>query len=126
MLRLGGAVIHMRKNMEALSRVIFLTGDSGDKKALIEQMADIPAKEPFGDAAIAFLNDLSKELMSSKEARLYSDVITFAFWIRKGAVWKLKERFWTDRLTLGVGVVFHIAPSNVPYVCHIGQPPHTA
>ncbi len=104
----------MRKNMEALSRVIFLTGDSGDKKALIEQMADIPAKEPFGDAAIAFLNDLSKELMSSKEARLYSDVITFAFWIRKGAVWKLKERFWTDRLTLGVGVVFHIAPSNVP------------
>ena len=46
----------------------------------------------------------------------FSVVVTFAFWIRKASVLKLKERFekHNNSIRLGKGVVFHIAPSNVP------------
>lgn len=52
--------------------------------------------------------------MSNKNAKTYSDVVTFGFWIRKGSVLKLKERFEKiDEIYLGKGVAFHIALSNV-------------
>ena len=44
-----------------------------------------------------------------------SDVLSFAFWCRKGNIQKLKEQWGGEgEHRLGKGVVFHIAPSNVP------------
>lgn len=73
------------------------------------------AMPPFDDAVVNFLNDVSRILMKDPRSKAYSDVVTFGFWIRKGAVLKLKERFEEKNgLHLGKGVVFHVAPSNVP------------
>lgn len=80
------------------------------------KLPSVPAKEPFAEDTIDFLNDVSKTLMKAPGSRAYSDVITLAFWIRKASTTKLKERFIPEDgdIHLGRGVVFHIAPSNVP------------
>lgn len=99
-------------NPEVLGRVSFLTGNA----SLAETLPLTPAKKPFDDSIVEFLNDLSRVLMSDRDSKAYSDVVTFAFWIRKASVLKLKERFEAKEpaLHLGKGVAFHIAPSNVP------------
>ena len=99
-------------NHDVLSGVSFLTGSAGIAQAL----PDVPALMPFDDKIVEFLNDVSKDLLSTSRSKAFSDVVTFAFWIRKASVLKLKERFQAkdDALHLGRGVVFHIAPSNVP------------
>ena len=101
----------MQLNSEVLNRVTYLTGSAD----IAEKLPLVRAKVPFEDSIIDFLNDVSKELMSDKNAKAFSDVITFGFWIRKGSVLKLKERFGNDNAVhLGKGVAFHVAPSNVP------------
>ncbi|MBQ3626676.1 MAG: hypothetical protein II948_08045, partial [Synergistaceae bacterium] len=94
-----------------LNKIKFLTGNA---ESLVN-INKIFAKEPFNDEIINFLNDLSQSLILNREAKNYSDVVTFAFWIRKSSSLKLKERFYDkNNLSLGKGVVFHVAPSNVP------------
>lgn len=95
-----------------LEKVTYLTGSAD----IAERLTTVPAKVPFDDSIISFLNDVSKELMSRREAKAYSDIVTFAFWIRKSSVAGLKERFEKrdGYKHLGKGIVFHIAPSNVP------------
>ena len=114
MQRLGGAVILMQKNLnlDVLDRVSFLTGS----KEIFESTVDAPSKKPFADDILEFLNDVSKEIMTNRNARAFSDVITFGFWIRKASLQALKERFVAknQEMVLGKGLIFHIAPSNVP------------
>lgn len=102
----------MLQNSDVLNRVSYLIGSP----QRTVQLSTIPAKVPFDEAIIDFLNDVSKVLMGNRDLRLYSDIITYAFWIRKASVLKLKERFERKdgMLRLGKGVAFHIAPSNVP------------
>lgn len=101
----------MQRNSDILNRVTYLVGSAD----LAGRLSYIPAKIPFDKDAVDFLNDVSRELIADKEAKAYSDVITFGFWIRKSSVMKLKERFVKkEGLYLGKGVIFHIAPSNVP------------
>lgn len=69
---------------------------------------------PFADEVLEFLSVLSTSLLKDKESRLYPDVITFSFFCRKGNLKKLKDQYAGDSLKLGRGIVFHIAPSNVP------------
>lgn len=97
---------------EVLNRVTYLTGSAD----VASMLPTVPAKVPFDEQIVEFLNDVSKTLMSNRAAKAYSDVITFAFWIRKSSVLRLKERFDRNNgaLRLGKGVAFHIAPSNVP------------
>lgn len=111
MLKLGGAAILMQQNFDVLNRVTFITGSAD----LVVKCSEIRARVPFDEDVIEFLNEVSKELMSNKNSKNYSDVITFGFWIRKASVIKLKERFENEQgLRLGKGIAFHIAPSNVP------------
>lgn len=101
----------MQLNSDMLNRITFLTGSAD----IAAKLPDTRAKIPFEDSIIEFLNEVSKVLMSDKNAKAYSDVVTFGFWIRKGSVLKLKERFEKkEGVHLGKGVAFHIAPSNVP------------
>jgi hypothetical protein len=70
---------------------------------------------PFSDEIIDLLNALSGSLLKDRESRLYPDVITFAFFCRKANLQKLKSEYThPNQLRLGRGVLFHIAPSNVP------------
>lgn len=70
---------------------------------------------PFSDNVVNCLNDLSKELLKDRESRMYPDVVTFAFFCRKSNLIQLKERYVdANVIRLGRGLIFHIAPSNVP------------
>lgn len=100
----------MQLNSEVLNGVTYLTGSAD----IIKKLITVPALVPFTDTIVDFLNDVSREVMQDSRSKAYSDIITFAFWIRKGSVLKLKERFNRAGFYLGKGVAFHIAPSNVP------------
>jgi hypothetical protein len=69
---------------------------------------------PFCDEVLAFLQKLSTTLLKDSEAKIYPDVISFAFWCRTGSLRGMKENHRSQLLRLGRGIVFHIAPSNVP------------
>ena len=71
-----------------------------------------PALTPFSEEVMAFLQNLSEELRS--RGRDYPDVMAFAFWCRRAALLKAKERYPDAERRLGRGTVFHIAPGNVP------------
>ena len=97
---------------DILKKITFLIGTV----QILEQAKISPVRPLFDEKVVSFLDDVSKEIMRDREARAYSDVITFAFWIRKASVLKLKERFAAkdDMVRMGKGVIFHISPSNVP------------
>ncbi|MBR3602232.1 MAG: hypothetical protein IKL49_07935 [Lachnospiraceae bacterium] len=97
---------------EVLDRVTYLTGSAD----ITEDLLSAPAMIPFDNDIIEFLNDVSREIMNDPRGRAYSDVITFGFWIRKSSIIKLKEKYEIkdDAFHMGKGIVFHIAPSNVP------------
>lgn len=99
--------------MDEVSRKIeYLVGSA----TTINEMRELAAKTPFDNEIIDFLNTLSKMLMKLPEAKMYPDVITLAFWMRKSSVMELRKRFMkqTKDIVLGRGIAFHIAPSNVP------------
>ena len=87
--------------------VEFLVGSSGMNMETTGQV-------PYNDTVCEFLNSLSQELLSDTEAKTYPDIISFAFWCRKANIEKLKENYMEKHVRLGLGLVFHIAPSNVP------------
>ena len=78
-----------------------------------ENILNIPMA-PFADEVCDFLNDLSKEILSSSEGRLYPDLSALAFWCRKANIQKLKSQERVGKYRLGRGLCFHIAPSNIP------------
>lgn len=80
-------------------------------ESYVQQKPDVP----FADNVIEFLNALSCALLKDRMSRLYPDAITFAFFCRKANLMALKEKYTSaDALRMGRGILFHIAPSNVP------------
>lgn len=80
-------------------------------ESYVQQKPDVP----FADNVIEFLNALSGALLKDRMSRLYPDAITFAFFCRKANLLALKEKYTSaDALRMGRGILFHIAPSNVP------------
>lgn len=69
---------------------------------------------PYHDLAVQFLDDLSLELRKKSSKGKFSDLMSLAFWCRKGNILKLKEGAEYLHNSLGRGLVFHITPSNVP------------
>lgn len=75
---------------------------------------------PFAEEVIEDLDTLSKALMKDPASRQFPDVVTFAFFCRRGNLMKLREQYQSPisnvqcQIRLGRGLIFHIAPSNVP------------
>ena len=78
-----------------------------------EQM-EIRPLPVYSDIVCEFLDEISGMLRKDQEARMYPDVLTFAFWCRRANIKKLKENYVIPYLRVGKGLVFHVAPSNVP------------
>ena len=99
-------------NSSVLDRITYLVGN----KDILKDMTNVPLRKPFAESIISFLSDLSKNLMQSKEAKAYPDIVTLGFWLRRTSLYALKERFVraNENSYVGRGVAFHIAPSNVP------------
>lgn len=75
---------------------------------------------PYSEVVCDFLDTYSKALRGDAEAKAYPDVMTFAFWTRRGNIGKKKEEFLSSnngKKRVGRGVIFHISPSNVPVNC---------
>jgi len=70
--------------------------------------------ESFNDETVRFLDDLSKHLRKRKDALSFPDLMSVAFWCRKGNIEKMKKEFCDGKIHTGRGLIFHIAPSNVP------------
>ena len=70
--------------------------------------------KPYDELVCEWLSKLSNELISDAQAKQYADVISFAYWCRKANIERLKDQFIDDDIRLGVGMVFHVTPSNVP------------
>jgi len=104
MLKLEDAAIHMSQNSD---NIAYLVGDSNSK------LSNKPLS-PYADIVCDFLNSLSVSLMHDRSAKQLPDVISFAFWCRKANIAKLKQEFSDKYFRIGLGTVFHIAPSNVP------------
>lgn len=75
---------------------------------------NIKSREPYNEIAINFLSDFSKKLLSNSLIKKHSDIITLAFWCRKKNIENLKMKYYENSNRLGLGLIFHIAPSNVP------------
>lgn len=69
---------------------------------------------PFDPRALDFLSDLSNLLLRTPEFRQWEEVCAFGFWCRRARLEQMARRYAGSALRLGVGRVFHIAPSNVP------------
>jgi hypothetical protein len=97
----------MQKNFPS---VITLFPNDIDWEKWKRQRCDMP----FSDEVIEFLHALSSIILQNKEAKRYPDIMTFAFYCRRANVLALKKEYSSEELRLGRGIVFHIAPSNVP------------
>lgn len=68
----------------------------------------------FDPRAVAFLCDLSADLLRTPEARAQDVAAAFGFWRRPAHLQALARRHASPVPRLGRGLVFHVAPSNVP------------
>lgn len=93
-------MIHMNRN-----EITYLVGD--------ERLEPAPFLV-YSEEICNFLDDLSQELRKDASAKRFPDIMTFAFWCRRGNITKLKQEYPFLYNRVGRGMVFHIAPSNVP------------
>ena len=70
--------------------------------------------KPYNNLVCKFLEDLSNLLLNHRDSVKYPDIKTLGFWCRKKNILRLKDNFKSEKLRVGVGLVFHITPSNVP------------
>jgi len=71
------------------------------------------ALDSFSDNAIAFLDEVSTVIRNNKNLNSYTDIKTFGFWCRKKNLMKIKLSLSEACKSIGRGIVFHVAPSNV-------------
>lgn len=93
--------------MKELENIEFLVGN-------YEELLSLKPLQPFAEEVIDELNVLSQALMRDLACRQYPDVVTFGFFCRRGNLVKLREQYSNEAIRMGRGMIFHIAPSNVP------------
>ena len=79
-----------------------------------DRLSNLPTPV-FDDARLDFFADLSRMLLAHPEARTLPDVVSFAYWCRRANLTRLADAQGSDtRVRMGLGLSFHICPSNVP------------
>ena len=97
-------MIHIPEDIQ--KKISFLIGKSN-------QVSNAPVMV-YDESRTQFLSDLSRELLSDPSIRQYPDAATFAFWCRSSNLNKIIKNHRTSRLRVGLGMVYHNSPSNVP------------
>ncbi len=93
---------------------IEIINQSGTIPDIEKIMGTLPLS-PFNKDTINYLHILSKELNKHPMLKNYPDVAAFSFFCRKANILSYEAKFNDkDKIRLGRGVIFHIAPSNVP------------
>jgi len=98
-------------NLETINQ--YIINQPGSTR--LDSFVCLKGMAPFTEAVIDYLNDLAKTLLVDPRTREFPDVLTFAFYCRKGNLIGLREKDSVlEEVRLGRGLIFHIAPSNVP------------
>ena len=88
-----------------------------NKKNLTILAGDIKASPSvdfiFNKNIIEFFDTFSNKILSNQKAKNYPDLISLGFWIRKKNLELIKKKYFDEKLRIGVGLTFHITPSNV-------------
>ena len=83
---------------------------AGAKSAISNEPVEI-----FTQSRIDFLASLSRRLLTDASSKAVPEVVTFAYWCRQSNLERLRLSYLKDdRLRMGLGLSFHICPSNVP------------
>ena len=69
---------------------------------------------PFKKEIMRFFSLLSKNIQSNKNAKKFTDLLTFAFFCREKNLISLSKKYSDLNLRMGLGLSFHITPSNIP------------
>ena len=69
---------------------------------------------PYNENICNFITEFSKELNNNKFSKDFPDIKTLAFWCRKKNILNLKKKFISNKTRVGLGLIFHITPSNIP------------
>ena len=88
-----------------MEKILYLVGDEKFKQEPFE---------PFSSEVCQFLNSFSVELSNYKEINQYSDLKSLSFWCRKKNIIKFKKEETELNFKIGLGLAFHITPSNIP------------
>ncbi|MCI9050813.1 MAG: acyl-CoA reductase [Lachnospiraceae bacterium] len=107
--------------MQKLGGVAILMKNTNIEYLFGRENVEVVPNIPYAIECYDFLDSLSKAICNDREAKQYSDIMTFAFWLRKANILRLKEEYNHRNnqnifgfKTIGKGLIFHIAPSNVP------------
>ena len=88
--------------------------EKGEEWLIGKEDVAVRPREPYNDLAIQFLEDFSARIRLGTEKNTYPDLMSLAFFCRKGNLLKLKENAGDLKRRLGRGLIFHITPANVP------------
>jgi hypothetical protein len=80
----------------------------------LEDAFDAGPLVPFSDEVIDLLATVSAVLLKDPVSRQFPDVATFGFWCRRSSVRGMQQSHTPLGTRVGRGLVFHIAPGNVP------------
>ena len=106
MQKLEDVVIHMKDKLNFLTKK--------DHKNL-DFLQRTSATHIFDEKIINYLNDLSKAIFSDSRSKQYPDVTTFAFFVERANIKSISKKYIKNAYRMiGHGIIFHIAPSNVP------------
>ena len=70
--------------------------------------------KPFNEKILETFDKISKRILLDKKMIKKKDIFTFGFWCRRKNLEILKKRFCTSNKILGIGLVFHVPPANIP------------
>ena len=71
--------------------------------------------KPFSEEVVSFLDDLSRSINSKKNLNIFPDIKALAFFCRKQNILNFKKKYYNPkRIRFGLGLIFHITPSNIP------------
>ena len=70
---------------------------------------------PFSDGLIESVQNLSKNIIDSKEAKKSAEIMALGFWLRKSNILNFKKKYNENELKFshGLGLLFHVPPSNM-------------
>lgn len=96
------------------------TSDEG-LDPLLHRLVRAPLDAPFSDATIEFVGGLSRQILSDKAYRGFSELMAMAHWFRPANLLRMKNNFQSgviesNKHFVAKGLVFHLAPSNVDSV----------
>ena len=69
---------------------------------------------PYSKILCEFLDFFSNKLNAYSRIKEFPDLKTLAFWCRKKNILKFSKNMEPAEIRLGLGLIFHITPSNIP------------